>query len=136
MYSVDYTPPGTITPKSEVMTSAPMATGRNIGAISDTYAGDKVANGNSFGAYITYSDGANTWYNFSSSIYTVSGITIGNEILSTSFDFNFTSKTEITKDGQAVNPGTGWVKMNVVPEPSTAMLTLAGLALLIKRRRA
>lgn len=104
----------------------------NIG--ETTSGGYTVAAGDTFGVFLTYTDSAGvTWYNFSSSKYTVpdtaTDITTG---LSGSFDFAST-KTELAS-GKNASAGGGWYA--AVPEPSTAMLALAGLALLIKRRRA
>ena len=89
--------------------------------------------GGSYGLLLSYVDSDNKpWYNSSSTIYTIPAdadeSTTG---LSSSFDFKST-KTQVASGG-SVSAGSGWV---AVPEPSTAMLALAGLALLIKRRRA
>ena len=89
------------------------------------------AGSSTFGLYLTYTDTDNvTWYNVSSSTYTIpagsSDITTG---LSTTFAFDWKKNDE----GTRLTSGGGWTQ---VPEPSTAMLALAGLALLLKRRRA
>ena len=79
-----------------------------------------------------YSNEGKTYFNLSSSTYTMSGLS---DELSTptaaSFAFNYGGPTESTK----VSSGSGWVQA-AVPEPSTAALALAGLALLLKRRKA
>jgi len=85
---------------------------------------------------LSYVSEGKTYYNYSANIYTVSGIdpdvgdasTLGDA----TFTFDMNTKTTLS-GGQSATAGGGWT---VVPEPSTAMLALAGLALLIKRRRA
>lgn len=88
-------------------------------------------NGDVFGMLLVYSNEGKTYFNLSSDTYTMSGLS---DELSTptaaSFTFNYGGPTESTK----VSSGGGWTV--AVPEPSTAALALAGLALLIKRRRA
>jgi len=137
LYTISYDAPGSITPAASVQNTAPMTTGRNVGAVSATYRDNNLANGMKYGAYITYNDGTDTWYNFSSSLYEVSGLVNGTEILSTTFAFDFGTKTEITADGMTPS---GWTKINIaspsVPEPATGALALAGVALLFRRRKA
>ena len=91
--------------------------------------------GGVYGVFLTYTDSAGVnWYNISATTFTIPAdadeSTTG---LSQAFAFSST-KTELAS-GSSVSSGTGWVSA-AVPEPSTAMLALAGLALLIKRRRA
>ena len=143
LYTVDYTGTGSITPADDVQSKA-TSTGRTAGRISSvTYKdtetgtdGHHVYTGAKFGMYIAYNDGEKTWYNFSDTIVSITtdatGAYVGDP---TEFSFNFGSKTEITSPSQSVSAGSGWYSIQV-PEPSTAMLALAGLALLIKRRRA
>ena len=93
---------------------------------------DGVAGG-VYGLFLTYIDSSNVkWYNISATTFTVpadaNDSTVG---LSQAFEFGSTKTTMAS--GKPVSSGSGWV---AVPEPSTAMLALAGLALLIKRRRA
>ena len=133
---------GTIAGATEVKTKAPTTTGlaANKGKIVDTYNdGDNgnVSVGNTFGMFIKFNDGEKDWYNFSSTVVTIAtdatGAFVGDPA---SFAFDFTKKTEINvKSGVAPTAGGGWYAAGV-PEPSTAALALAGLALLIKRRRA
>ncbi len=82
--------------------------------------------------FLVYNDGTDTWYNFSSTVATITTDATG-AFEAKSFAFDYSTKTTIESDGQTPS---GWTKINIVPEPSTAILALAGLALLIKRRRA
>ncbi len=110
---------------------------RTAGRVSNSYASADIQNGNVYGAYVKYVDGDKTWFNFSATTYTVSGISLGTEALTAdTFVFNFSTKSEINPAAQTPVAGGGWYRAVAVPEPSTAMLALAGLALLIKRRRA
>lgn len=138
LFTIDYTAPGTITPATSVQ-NVTSGTGRAAGAISATYKdtdtgddGHHVATGAHFGMFLVYNDGTDTWYNFSSTVATITTDATG-AFEAKSFAFDYSTKTTIESDGQTPS---GWTKINIVPEPSTAMLALAGLALLIKRRRA
>ena len=139
MFTVSYEGTGSITPASSVDSKTPTVTGGNAnkGKIKGTYTSTDIANGNNYGMYILFTDSEGTkWYNFSSTVYTVSGLADETSSLdAATFAFDFDSKTEITKSSQTVSAGGGWHSI-AVPEPSTAMLALAGLALLIKRRHA
>ena len=115
-----------------------------IGRVSGTYAdptatatdvGTQVADGQYFSMFITYTDTAGkTWYNFSSTAGKITGIGDDNtNLASLTFEFNFDNKNGSVKSASQISAGGGWV---AVPEPSTAALALAGLALLLKRRRA
>ena len=146
LYTIDYTAPGTITPAASVMDKS-TATGRAAGKLSMVkyddaehgFAdGEQVKTGATFGLYLLYTDEAGKqWYNFSSTVATMATDTTG-AFESQTFAFNFGTKTEITSSAQSVSAGGGWYSMNVapIPEPSTAALALAGLALLLKRRKA
>ena len=89
--------------------------------------------GGVYSVLLTYVDKDNTtWYQISSSTYTVP--TTADELTTgLTSTFAFSSTKNQVSSGSSVSAGSGWV---AVPEPSTAMLALAGLALLIKRRRA
>ena len=126
---------GIVTP-SAVSTKANTSTGMAAvkGRITGTYEGD-LANGQNYGMFITYSDGTDTWYNFSSTVYTVSGLADATSPLDAAvFAFDFASQSEVT-DGDTITAGSGWVKYTAVPEPASAMLALAGVAMLIRRRK-
>ena len=100
-------------------------------------AGETYDNGDALGLLLVYTSGADKWYNLSSAALTISGAaeadlstaTPATDPSTASFAFSYGKGT----DGKLTSGG-GWVQ--AVPEPSTAMLALAGLALLIKRRRA
>ena len=107
------------------------------GRIAGQYESSDIANGQNYGMFITYNDGTDTWYNFSSTVYTVSGLADSTSSLSDAvFAFDFASQSEVT-DGDTITAGSGWVKYTAtaVPEPASAMLALAGVAMLIRRRK-
>ena len=106
------------------------------GRITGTYESSDIANGQNYGMYITYTDadGA-TWYNFSSTVYTASGVADATSSLDPAyFAFDFTTQNEVS-NGDAITAGKGWYKAVAVPEPASAMLALAGVAMLIRRRK-
>lgn len=139
MFTISYEGTGSINPASSVDTKSPTVTGGNAnkGKIKGTYASNDIANDQNYGMYIMYTDTTGTkWYNFSSTVYTVSGLADATSSLDAAeFAFNFNKTTEIKTTSQSASSGGGWYSISV-PEPSTAALALAGLALLIKRRRA
>ena len=96
--------------------------------------GSKLGNGNVFGVLITYTDTeGNVWYNLSSNTYTLAGADMdGSVIPRQTFDFAWTKDES---GAEAPTAGGGWW-MTPVPEPMTVICGLAGLALLLKRRRA
>ena len=126
-----------ITITSAANTATPTITGaaRNKGKINGTYDSLSIANGQVYGMLITYIDAdSKTWYNFSSTTYTVEGLQDATSSLSDAvFAFNFADKSDVKAN--QVSAGSGWQHV-AVPEPSTAALALAGLALLLKRRKA
>ena len=97
---------------------------------------DSVSGLGNYGLYMTYVSDEKTYYNISSSVYTLTAADVeaftteGTAIPASSFSFSN------TKNADTATPTTGGGWYASVPEPSTAMLALAGLALLIKRRRA
>ena len=88
-----------------------------------------------FVSVLSYKSGNDTYWNVSSSVYALTQANItalredGTALPDSSFAFSNTVKT----DAGTGSVGGGWA---MVPEPSSAALALAGLALLIKRRRA
>ncbi len=104
----------------------------NTGAYTLTVGSDK--NGDVFGVLLSYVSSGKTYYNIATTTYTLSGFqdetSAVSELQLAAGDMNYgTASGSPTK----VTPGGGWT---AVPEPSTAALALAGLALLLKRRRA
>lgn len=95
-----------------------------IGNTSDTYTyGSSV-----FGiVYVMSNPGK---YEDDSYFYTTGPFTLVNS------GSTYAAATETTTFTAAVPNGSSWTKVPTVPEPSSAALALAGLALLIKRRRA
>lgn len=125
--------PSAVSSKANTSTGVAAVKGR----ITGTYDSADVANGQNYGMFITYNDGTDTWYNFSSTVYTVSGLADSTSSLSDAvFAFDFASQSEVT-DGDTITAGSGWVKYTAtaVPEPASAMLALAGVAMLIRRRK-
>ena len=91
-------------------------------------------NGDVYAILLSYASGGKTYYNLSSATYTVAGMdedgsTVLNDYKPAATTFAYGSSS----DSGPVTAGGGWV---AVPEPSTAALALAGLALLLKRRKA
>ena len=87
--------------------------------------------GDYFTVLLTYTDSNSvTWYNLASSTFQVPSDA---EDLTTGLAASFTHSFDMKSKGTALSAGGGWT---AVPEPSTAALALAGLALLLKRRKA
>ena len=91
-----------------------------------------------YGLYMTYvGTDSKTYYNISTSIYSLTAANVqallseGTALPSSSFAFTDSKPTTSLATTSAASGG--WV---AVPEPSTAALALAGLALLLKRRKA
>ena len=94
---------------------------------------DNYSNGDTFAVLLKYtgaSDGK-VYFNLSSALVTMEGVSLDPPVNAnnTSSAFSYSTSSEKGK----LTAGGGWT---AVPEPSTAALALAGLALLIKRRRA
>ena len=100
--------------------------------INSTFSFDygSYVNDDVFGVLLTYTKEGTTYYNLSSSTYTLTGITSETSSPDTAnLSFSFADGGSAS----SVKSGGGWT---AVPEPSTAALALAGLALLLKRRKA
>ena len=84
--------------------------------------------------YFVYDDGTDKWFNFATATVAMTTDVTG-AFEAKTFGFDFSTKTTIDAVGQTPS---GWTKINIaaIPEPSTAVLALAGLALLLKRRKA
>ena len=105
-----------------------------VGKLQNTYTFDFGAepgkNGDVFSLLIAYEDSEKTYVNLSSTTMTLSGLEDDTSSISNpTFSMSYSSSSDKGKDSS----GGGWT---AVPEPSTAALALAGLALLLKRRKA
>ena len=112
------------------------ATGTIEKTLGDSFAdGSTFGNGNVFGVLITYTDAeGNVWYNLSSNTFALTGA--DNDISTIDkATFNF-AWTNDESGAEAPTAGGGWWTAPAVPEPVSAGLALAGIALLLKRRRA
>ena len=108
--------------------------GTNIGKISGKTYGLNGNQGNVYGVIVAHTDNnGDTWYNFSD-YYTVANIL--DNVQGDAFTAEFISFTGKTTVDDIKTVGTsGWYRVVPVPEPATAALALAGLALLIRRRK-
>lgn len=116
-------------------TGSSKSTPNALGKLTGTYVFDygTKANGDTFAMLLSYNDGENTYFNLSSTVVTLSGIVDETSDLDA---MDFTSGFSYSNAGESktITAGGGWIQ--AVPEPSTAALALAGLALLLKRRKA
>ena len=88
----------------------------------------KVAKGTDFAFVVTYNDGTDTYF-WASDVYTVTDSGSNwNGNLST-YTINVTTANAMGTNGD------NWTKATAVPEPASAMLALAGVAMLIRRRK-
>ena len=93
----------------------------------------KYDNGSTFAVLLKYtgaSDGK-TYYNLSSDLVEMSGMATDPPANAANTESSFSYST--SSSSGKLTKGGGWT---AVPEPSTAALALAGLALLLKRRKA
>ncbi|MBQ3811101.1 MAG: PEP-CTERM sorting domain-containing protein [Kiritimatiellae bacterium] len=89
-------------------------------------------NGDVFAMLLTFTNEGTTYYNLSSTTFTLSGVADDGAVIDAqAFSFSYSTADAST----SVSKGGGWTAA-AVPEPSTAALALAGLALLLKRRKA
>ena len=124
-----------VSEKNTTATGLPVAFGRIVGnftcLMADTMpnTSDTLSNGDVFGMIIKWTDADGTeWINVASNTYTVEGlVNDGSNLTAAVFDFNFDQSSDGT-----LTSGGGWV---AVPEPATATLALAGVAMLFRRRK-
>ena len=90
------------------------------------------SNGDVFAMLISYAKDGKTYYNLTSAAVSMTGAIADPPTDAENANFSFSYST--AGESSSLSKGGGWTV--AVPEPSTAMLALAGLALLIKRRRA
>ena len=92
-------------------------------------------NGDTFAMLLSYNDGEKTWWNLSSTVYTISGLADATSTLEAAKfgpGFNYTTTSDAS---MSVSKGGGWAAAPI-PEPGTAAMALLGLGLLIRRRKA
>jgi hypothetical protein len=101
--------------------------GFNWSDATDISAGE-IAKGTDFAFVVSYNDGTDTYF-WASDIFTVTDS-------GANWDGDLTKYTMSTTVGNAMGTtGTNWTKAVAVPEPASAMLALAGVAMLIRRRK-
>lgn len=108
--------------------------GKLAGTYSFGFENGEQTNGDVFALMLVYAASDATYVNLSSQTYTLSGLADDTSAGDTAaFTFSWSTAAEGTT---SVGSGSGWTQVPVVPEPSTAALALAGLVLLLKRRKA
>ncbi len=102
------------------------------GKVAGTADVSNYTNGDAFAVLITYTDGDNTYYNLSSSVYTLSGLDPNDISVAPTQWADFAINGATSSEKGTLKAGGGWT---AVPEPASAMLALAGVAMLIRRRK-
>ncbi len=105
-----------------------------VGKLNNNYTfdlGTDYSNGDVFAMLISYSKEGKTYFNLSTSQISMANATSDPPVNPDAANFEFSWSGP--KESSTIAKGGGWT---VVPEPSTAALALAGLALLLKRRKA
>ena len=102
--------------------------GTALGWTNDSYK----SNGDTFGLVLSYNDGEKTYWNISSVVNSFSGLVADDPTVAPA-DWNAFTASGSKNSTSSLSTSSGWT---AVPEPSTAALALAGLALLLKRRKA
>lgn len=87
-----------------------------------------VAKGTDFAFVVSYSSGADTFF-WASDAFTVTDSGSNWNATSTTYTMSTTVANAMGANG------TNWTKAVTVPEPASAMLALAGVAMLIRRRK-
>ena len=90
-------------------------------------------NGDSFALVLSYKSEGKTYWNISSTVNTLSGLDDTDPRINPTDWTDFAVSSTVAGETGKASGGSGWT---AVPEPSTAALALAGLALLLKRRKA
>ena len=93
----------------------------------------KYGNGDSFAFVASYVSEGKTYWNLSSTINTLAGLDDSDPRVNPTAWDDFEVASSVAGATGKLSGGGGWT---AVPEPSTAALALAGLALLLKRRKA
>ena len=131
--STDYPSIAVNTKNGQVSNSIGMDAGSSFTFDSSSKSGT-APSGSYFGLLYAYTTGSNDQYYFAGSIYQFSETDTGDGGHYDSDLQTFTWKDDkIPTSNDSTGASQGWV---AVPEPSTAALALAGLALLLKRRKA
>ena len=136
----DYAIVGEYTDSTAEMQKATTSTGlvSNKGKYTGTFDetlgavinGQNYTAGDYFIVLLTYNDGEKTWYNLASAPWQLPTNAENNTLgLTATFTHSYTMQAE----GTPLTAGGGWV--TPIPEPATAALALAGLAMLIRRRK-
>jgi hypothetical protein len=93
------------------------------------------SNGDAFAFLITYNDGTDTYYNLSSTVNVLAGLDPTDSTVAPATWGNFAVNGAMNETAGTLTAGGGWTKAVAVPEPASAMLALAGVAMLIRRRK-
>ncbi len=95
---------------------------------STDLANKTVAKGTDFAFVVSYTSGTDTYF-WASDVYTVTDS-------GSNWDGTYETYTISTTTANAMGAtGTNWTKAVTIPEPASAMLALAGVAMLIRRRK-
>lgn len=114
-------------------------TASRTGILTDDFSfsasGGEYASKDVFALLLSYTSEGKTYFNLSSvdSAYTLS-VPGENPDIATYATADFSFGNSVVGESNSLSSGGGWTV--AVPEPSTAALALAGLALLLKRRKA
>ena len=116
-------------------TASSTASGMLKGKLSGTYTFDSGLNDGDYVAILlSYTSGGKTYFNLSQTVATAYNAVVGAwEDASAVASFTYSGGSAEAAESGSLTAGGGWT---AVPEPSTAALALAGLALLLKRRKA